>query len=69
MIDGVLHYSRRSTEIFVACATKSGVMEAAAKLRHFCLSQRASEPLVEIGAPRIFIARRPDEQAMLELIG
>jgi uroporphyrinogen-III synthase len=67
-IDGALHYSRRSTGIFVACAQTGGVVEAAAKLRHFCLSQRASEPLSEIGAPRIFIAARPDEQAMLDLI-
>ena len=44
-IDGVLHYSRRSTEIFVGCAQKSGTIEAIGKLRHFCLSRRASEPL------------------------
>jgi uroporphyrinogen-III synthase len=67
-IDGALHYSRRSTGIFVACAQRCGVVEAAAKLRHFCLSQRASEPLSEIGAMRISIAARPDEQAMLDLI-
>jgi uroporphyrinogen-III synthase len=67
-LDGALHYSRRSTGIFVACAQKCGVVEAAAKLRHFCLSHRASEPLSEIGARRIFIAAHPDEQAMLDLI-
>lgn len=67
-IDGVLHYSRRSTEIFVGCAQKSGIIEAIGKLRHFCLSRRASEPLTEIGAARISIAARPDEQAILELI-
>jgi uroporphyrinogen-III synthase len=67
-IDGALHYSRRSTGIFVVCAQTSGVVEAAARLRHFCLSRRASEPLSEIGATRISIAARPDEQAILDLI-
>jgi len=67
-IDGVLHYSRRSTEIFVGCAQKSGALEAVRKLRHFCLSPRASEPLSEVGAMQIFVAARPDEQAMLDLI-
>ena len=67
-IDGVLHYSRRSTGIFVACARAGGVAQQAANLRHFCLSARASEPLAEIGASRIFIAARRDEEAMLELV-
>ena len=67
-IDGVLHYSRRSTEIFVGCAQQSGTLEAVRKLRHFCLSRRASEPLSEIGAMQISVAAQPDEQAMLDLI-
>ncbi|MET0868138.1 MAG: uroporphyrinogen-III synthase [Pseudorhodoplanes sp.] len=68
LIDGVLHYSRRSTAIFVACAREAGLTEAAARVKHFCLSARASEPLSEIGAKRILIAARTDEQAMLELV-
>ena len=66
--DGVLHYSRRSTEIFVACAHAGDVTAAAAGLKHFCLSKRASEPLSAIGAAQIFVAARPDEARMLELI-
>lgn len=67
-IDGVLHYSRRSTGIFVACAQAAGLADAAASLRHFCLSERAAEPLVEIGATRISVAAGRDEAAMLALI-
>jgi uroporphyrinogen-III synthase len=67
-IDGVLHYSRRSTGIFVACARAGGVAQEAASLRHFCLSARASEPLAEIGAARVFIAAGRDEEAMLALV-
>lgn len=66
--DGVLHYSRRSTEIFVACAREGNVTAAATSLKHFCLSRRASEPLSDIGATQIAVAARPDEAAMLELI-
>lgn len=68
-LDGVLHYSRRSTAIFVACARKNGVVAAAAGLTHFCLSSRAAEPLSQIGATRIAIAADPDAGAMLNLIG
>lgn len=66
--DGILHYSRRSTEIFVACAKASNVVAVITDLKHFCLSKRASEPLSAIGAEQIFVATRPDEAAMLELI-
>jgi len=65
---GVLHYSRRSTEIFVACARTGDVTKQAAALKHFCLSKRASEPLSEIGADHIAVAERPDEMSMLDLI-
>jgi len=68
-LDGALHYSRRSTGIFVTCAREAGVTQSALKLQHFCLSARASEPLAEIGAERIFVAARPEEQALLDLIG
>lgn len=66
--DGGLHYSRRSTEIFVACAREGNVTTAAAGLKHFCLSKRAAEPLSAIGAVQVAVAARPDETAMLELI-
>lgn len=67
-IDGVFHYSRRSTEIFVACAYRDDLIPAITGLKHFCLSKRASEPLSDISARHISIATRPDEAAMLDLI-
>ena len=67
-IDGALHYSRRSTEIFVACANRGDAVAAITGLKHFCLSKRASEPLSDIGAGQIFVAARPDEAAMVDLI-
>jgi uroporphyrinogen-III synthase len=67
-LDGVLHYSRRSTAIFVDCVRADLAEEAAARLKHFCLSARASEPLVAINAKSIVVAQNPDESAMLALI-
>jgi uroporphyrinogen-III synthase len=66
--DGVLHYSRRSTTIFVDCVRAAGAEGAAARLQHFCLSARASEPLAAINAKSILVARNPDESAILALI-
>jgi uroporphyrinogen-III synthase len=66
--DGVLHYSRRSTAIFVDCVRAAEAEGAAARLRHFCLSARAAEPLAEINAKSIVVAAKPEEAAMLALV-
>ena len=65
-IDGVLHYSRRSTVIFLTCADVGRI--DVSLLRHYCLSQRAAEPLSTRGFKNIRIARHPDEAALLDLI-
>jgi uroporphyrinogen-III synthase len=67
-VDGVLHYSRRSTAIFVDCARSGGLLDEIKALTHACLSDRAAEPLREIGAANILIARRPDEEALIDLL-
>lgn len=67
-VDGVLHYSRRSAAIFVGCAHTSGLLSRTKALTHFCLSDRAAEPLRDIGASDIRIARRPDEDALIDLL-
>ena len=65
-LDGVLHFSRRSAEAYVACAADAA--PALAPL-HFCLSPAISEPLVAAGATGIRVAARPDEAALLALVG
>ena len=65
-LDGVLHFSRRSAEAYVDCATH---VAHALALLHFCLSQAVSEPLVAAGATAVRIAARPDEAALLALVG
>jgi len=61
-IDGVLHFSRRSVETYLACGGN------ASGPAHYCLSARAAEPLRAAGATRIAIAARPDEASLLALV-
>jgi uroporphyrinogen-III synthase len=68
-LDGVLHFSRRTAEAYLACANHAGIRDRALAIAHFCLSRQVAEPLAAAGAPTIRIASRPDEAAMLELIG
>jgi uroporphyrinogen-III synthase len=65
-IDAVLHYSRRTAEIFVSLAASFD------KQRHnqpamLCLSEMVAEPLLENRFNRISLADRPDEDAMMAL--
>ena len=66
-LDGVLHFSLRSAEAYVACARAAGVLDKALALVHFCLSKRVAGALT--GAQKVRIAERPDEAALLDLVG
>jgi uroporphyrinogen-III synthase len=66
-LDGVLHFSLRSAEAYVACAQAAGLLDKALALFHFCLSQRVAGALA--GAEKVRIAERPDEAALLDLVG
>lgn len=65
-VDAVLHFSRRSAELFVAGARSAGVADPALDVRHLCLSAQVAEPLA--GAGRIAVAARPEEAALLALL-
>jgi uroporphyrinogen-III synthase len=65
-IDAVLHFSRRSAELFVEGARSSGVAGPAEDVRHLCLSSQVAEPLA--GAGRISVAARPEEAALIALL-
>jgi uroporphyrinogen-III synthase len=67
-IDGVLHFSRRSAETYVNAARASGMLPAALKPAHFCLSAQVAEPLAQAGAAVIRVASRPDQAALIALI-
>lgn len=65
---GVLHYSRRSTVIFLDCADAGGLDAPVATLRHYCLSPRAAEPLNARHFKHVAVATHPDENALFDLI-
>lgn len=67
-LDGILHYSRRSSAIFLDCAMADGLTEQVRALTHYCLSARVAEPLTAAGAADIRIASHPDDNALVELI-
>jgi uroporphyrinogen-III synthase len=66
-IDGVLHYSPRSAAAFVRCADKAGLLDHSLRLTHYCLSAQVAVPLA--GAATIRLAARPEESALIELVG
>jgi uroporphyrinogen-III synthase len=67
-LDGVLHYSRRSAEIYLNAARRAGLLDSALRPSHYCLSKQVAEPLLAAGAPKVVIASRPEEATMMALI-
>jgi uroporphyrinogen-III synthase len=67
-IDGVLHFSRRSAEAYLACCRRAGLAQAALAPRQYCLAVQVAEPLAAAGAAQIRIAERPEEPGLLELL-
>ena len=68
-VDGVLHFSTRSAQAYLDCASRAGIRDAALAPVHICISRQVAQPLVVAGAAGIRIAPRPDELAMIELVG
>ena len=61
-VDAVLHFSRRSAELFVEAALP--LHEEAARLRHAAISADAAAPLLRQGWA-VTVARHPDEDGLL----
>jgi uroporphyrinogen-III synthase len=67
-LDGVLHFSRRSAEVYLNCAQTAGVLDRALAPFHYCLSRQVAEPLAAAGAGNVRIASRPEEGALIDLV-
>jgi len=67
-IGAVLHYSRRSADLFIQVAGRAGLRSAILGCPHLCLSADVSAPLEAAGAATR-IAGEPHEDALLELVG
>src|SRR5262245_12985624 len=66
--DGVLHYSSRSAQMFLAGAEAAGVLDAVRTLTHYCLSADVAAPLRDVRAGTVKIAAQPNEGAMMALL-
>ncbi|MGH6823605.1 MAG: uroporphyrinogen-III synthase [Methylocella sp.] len=62
----VLHYSRRSTDVFLGLAHKAGL--DVSRINHVCISHDAAAALVAAGIHEVLIAKTPDEQAMFAIV-
>ncbi len=65
-IGAVLHYSRRSAEIFLDLAAAAALDPAA--LVHVAISEDAAAPLRVAALPQIMVAAEPNESAILALL-
>jgi uroporphyrinogen-III synthase len=68
-IDGVLHFSRRTTESYLAGAVGAALLDRALGPFHYCLSAQVARPLLQAGATTVQVAERPNEMALMELVG
>ena len=68
MLDGVLHFSRRSVQAYLDCARAENLLREALAPAHYCISRQAAVPLAAAGAT-LHIAPHPDEDAMVALVG
>lgn len=67
-IDVVLHYSKRSAEIFCELAGAAGLIENLHDVAHLALSQEVAKPLQRLGFARVLVAEKPDEEHLLQLL-
>lgn len=67
-IAGVLHFSRRSAEAYIACAIAAALPRRALEPTHYCLAQPVAEPLVAAGAATVRIAPRPTEADLVGMV-
>jgi uroporphyrinogen-III synthase len=67
-IDGVLHYSRRSAEVYIDCAKAGGILDMALAPFQYCLSRQVAEPLRAAGARKMRVAPKPEEAALIDLV-
>jgi uroporphyrinogen-III synthase len=67
-IDGVLHFSKRSAEAFLAAVEVAGLLDKAVHIRHFCLSPQVATPLAAAGARAVRVAGQPEQRALLALL-
>ena len=64
-VDAVLHYSARTAAAFLAAASRAGLGDDIAGVRHVCLSAEVAAPLRVAGVCVTDVAQEPNEGALL----
>ena len=67
-IDAVLHFSRRSAEVFSALCAAAGLANRARAARHLAISRDAAAGLADLAPPSVSVASAPDEASLLALL-
>ena len=68
-IDGVLFFSPRTATAFADTAQKAGVQALLAHVTGYCLSENVARALQDLSFARVLVADKPEQAALLELIG
>lgn len=68
-VDGVLLYSPRTARIFMSLAREAGLEASLGDVTAYCLSPAVAEALGDTGFLTVKIAPRPDQAALLALLG
>jgi uroporphyrinogen-III synthase len=68
-LDGVLLFSPRSAAVFARLTVKAGLADHCGRIAAFCISDATATGLSPLRFARVAIARSPNQQCMLDLIG
>lgn len=66
-LDAVLHYSPRSAATFASLVERQGLVNAAQRPRHYCLSDAVAAPLAAIGVAAS-VAQKPNEAELFAML-
>lgn len=66
-VEGLVIYSNRTAAAFRTIVEREGIAKNLSKMAIFALSERAAEPLRDLGA-RLYIAKNPEEESLLALL-
>jgi uroporphyrinogen-III synthase len=68
-LDTVLLFSPRSARIFSDCVVKAGMADRCATLTALCISPATAVALTALPFRSVHVAKRPDQEALLALLG
>ncbi len=68
-LDATMHFSPRSARTFAACVARAGLADHCTSMAAFCISRATADALTPLTFKAVHIAARPDQDALLALLG